>query len=241
MTMNGDAKKNYPRIPEKVWWQLRKQFLKTVPKTVTPNYLASALGIQEATAKNYLAPMKRLGLIDENGSPTELAQKWRHDQDYPRVCSEMRKSVYPQELRDLQDGQDAEQNTTAGWFLRELKVGKAAAEQMARLYVLLCKGDPSVQDSLNASKEVAKKIKSPTPAGERKAKAARTRGNITSTEVATAHESPTRQAHDLSTKAGGGPSLHVDIQVHISPEASAEQVDTIFSSMAKHLFQRKLD
>jgi hypothetical protein len=34
----------------------------------------------------------------------------------------------------------------------------------------------------------------------------------------------------------GGPSIHIDIQVHIAPESSAEQVDQIFASMAKHLF-----
>lgn len=31
------------------------------------------------------------------------------------------------------------------------------------------------------------------------------------------------------------PSIHIDVQVHISPETSAEQIDRIFASMAKHL------
>jgi hypothetical protein len=34
----------------------------------------------------------------------------------------------------------------------------------------------------------------------------------------------------------GGPSVHIDIQVHIAPESTAEQIDQIFSSMAKHLY-----
>ena len=34
------------------------------------------------------------------------------------------------------------------------------------------------------------------------------------------------------------PSLHIDIQVHVSSEASAEQIDQIFASMAKHLYGR---
>ena len=37
---------------------------------------------------------------------------------------------------------------------------------------------------------------------------------------------------------GGGPcgvALHLDIQIHISPEASSDQIDQIFASMAKHL------
>ncbi len=32
------------------------------------------------------------------------------------------------------------------------------------------------------------------------------------------------------------PSLHIDIQVHISPEATSEQIDKVFESMARHLY-----
>ncbi|MFZ0944681.1 MAG: hypothetical protein WAN54_12315, partial [Syntrophobacteraceae bacterium] len=31
------------------------------------------------------------------------------------------------------------------------------------------------------------------------------------------------------------PQLHINIQLHISPEASTEQIDKIFESMARHL------
>ena len=33
----------------------------------------------------------------------------------------------------------------------------------------------------------------------------------------------------------GMPSLHIDIQVHISPQSSDTQIDKVFESMAKHL------
>ena len=35
------------------------------------------------------------------------------------------------------------------------------------------------------------------------------------------------------------PSLHIDIQIHIDSTATAEQIDQIFSSMARHLYGRK--
>lgn len=35
---------------------------------------------------------------------------------------------------------------------------------------------------------------------------------------------------------GGTPNLHIDVQVHVSADASAEQIDQIFASMAKHLY-----
>lgn len=33
------------------------------------------------------------------------------------------------------------------------------------------------------------------------------------------------------------PSLHIDIQIHISADASPDQIDQIFASMAKHLYK----
>ena len=46
------------------------------------------------------------------------------------------------------------------------------------------------------------------------------------------------------TNGGGAqptnrPALHIDIQVHIDPTSSAEQIDQIFASMAKHLYGNK--
>jgi Family of unknown function (DUF5343) len=36
-----------------------------------------------------------------------------------------------------------------------------------------------------------------------------------------------------------GPEVHIDIQIHISPESSSDQIDKIFASMAKHLYGSK--
>jgi hypothetical protein len=35
------------------------------------------------------------------------------------------------------------------------------------------------------------------------------------------------------------PALHIDIQIHISPESTPQQIDKIFESMAKHLYGPK--
>ena len=39
----------------------------------------------------------------------------------------------------------------------------------------------------------------------------------------------------------GQPSVHIDFQIHISPEASAEQIDQIFASMRRHLYGSTAD
>jgi hypothetical protein len=67
-------KKSYPTMPASNWWALRKKFRTTLPREVTTTYLASALGMVEASAKNNVLPSLRItGLIDENGKPTDRA------------------------------------------------------------------------------------------------------------------------------------------------------------------------
>lgn len=45
----------------------------------------------------------------------------------------------------------------------------------------------------------------------------------------------------IASQAQDGPEVHIDIQIHISPESTTEQIDKIFESMAKHLYGRKGD
>lgn len=56
------------------------------------------------------------------------------------------------------------------------------------------------------------------------------------------HTPPVQGPAASAPRAAEGPTLHIDIQVHISPEASADQIDQVFASMAKHLYgARKAD
>lgn len=43
----------------------------------------------------------------------------------------------------------------------------------------------------------------------------------------------------VATNGVIGPSVHIDLQIHVSPEATPEQIDQIFKSMAKHLYGAK--
>lgn len=50
---------------------------------------------------------------------------------------------------------------------------------------------------------------------------------------------PVGQISSIAGRSALGPTLHIDIQIHISPEASADQIDQVFASMAKHLYGTK--
>ena len=53
--------------------------------------------------------------------------------------------------------------------------------------------------------------------------------NVTDTEVPVG-------GNEKIVRVTDRPALHIDIQVHIDPTSSAEQIDQIFASMAKHLY-----
>ena len=38
---------------------------------------------------------------------------------------------------------------------------------------------------------------------------------------------------------GVNPEVHIDVQIHIDSTASADQINQIFASMARHLYQRE--
>jgi len=96
----ADQNNSYPTISEKNWWTIREKFKASLPSVVSPNYIKTLLTLSsEASARsNVIVPLKRLGLIDDDGKPTDLANDWRLDNKYRSSCDAMIKSVYPQEL-----------------------------------------------------------------------------------------------------------------------------------------------
>ena len=229
--MVEDKKKGYPKITQANWFGLRDKLKQRVPAEISASYVASALRMAEASARaNVLSPLKTLGIISEDSKPTELAYDWRDDTKYPEVCEKIVESTYPQELQDLFHSADAPLSELTSWFMRDAKVGEPAAKMFASTYLLLLQKKP--EDAKDVTKTKTTKAKA-------------IRNSSASEEVTkTKKESPGEKEHiDNSLPKGNTgtffPRLHIDIQVHISPESSAEQIDKIFESMAKHLKEFK--
>ncbi len=229
--MAESKKKSYPKLPRANWFSLREKFRQKPPAEVTATYIAGALNIGTASAANLVPPLKQLGLIDEAGKPSDLAFEWRDDETYAAACEKILVATYPQEIRDLFHTPDAKFKDVSNWFARDTRQGESAVSAYTALYLLLLEGDPSKGKENGPPKQKAtapRVVKAKKPATEPKpAKAA----DVMS-------EAEERHGH-----AGGGggqrrafsPNLHVDIQIHISPDSTPEQIDRIFESMAKHL------
>jgi hypothetical protein len=223
---------SYPKISRNMWSKLRTRFKKTIPAVVTPSFVSSVATMTDQSAvSNVIKPLQALGLIDDQRKPTSLASQWRHDDEYPTVCKAIREHIYPQDLLDTYPGGEAEDKPgIITWFMKSAHVGDAAARMFADTYCILAQADAAALEEKAQSTTPAKKREAPSrPA--RKAEPSR------AIELSKSHvdSAPAPNASGHHRPLGKFPAVHIDVQVHISPDTSAEQIDRIFESMAKHL------
>jgi hypothetical protein len=224
------------KVAESNWWGLRELFKRTVPATVSPTYVSTALSMSPRSASsNLIAPLKRLGILDPEGKPTDLAYDWRDDAKYADVCGNLLKEFYPQELRDLFPGPEADTERLKTWFMNQARCGEPAARMFATFYKLLLRADP--KEGERQKQEAKPSTPPPAPRTARsqpKKQEAPDVGQTSDPSGRSGAAAAGPSTHGTAT-INPSPQLHVNIQLHISPEATAEQIDKIFESMARHL------
>ena len=152
-----------------------------------------------------------------------MAVKWRDDSLYPEVCESMRREIYPSELIDLGYDNASQRNEIHRWFAGNAGVGKAAAQKMTSFYLLLCEAAPNKANSKKAVQPKSQKTKAKANVPR---KSSSTRESQDPTDL---------QDDSQAIQKNGGPQLHFNIQIHISPDSTVDQIDAVFASMAKHL------
>lgn len=222
----------FPKISRKIWWLLRDRFKKTVPSLITPTIISALSPMADSSARaNVISPLRQLGLVDENNKPTDLAERWRHDDEYAKVCHEIRQNIYPQELIEAYpEAGDGQRAAIKNWFMKTGQVGEVAARQYTDTYVLLSEADPNKANE-KAPSDSSPKAK-PRAAKPKPAKSMPVEPQIEVQNVQPQSLPATELAPHSIRKM---PAIHIDVQVHISPDTPADQIDRIFESMAKHL------
>lgn len=221
------AANGYPKISAKAWKTLRAKAATapTTKFTVAGVGAIMSMSSPKSAQDNIVTPMRRLGLIDEDGGLTDLGNRWRLDGSYSDACDEIISSVYPEELAALNNSDgapDAEQVKT--WFDHK-GFGESNARNMANTYIMIARKE--VPDA--PASEPAKKTPSRKPSTSAK-------------QVPPRVAEPTAQSEPqtpVTPPSQAGPSLHIDIQIHIPSDADPEQIDQIFASMAKHLYPQQ--
>jgi hypothetical protein len=219
-------RRSFPMLPATHWWGLRKKFKQSIPGAVTANYLASLFNMQERSARNNILPYLRdFGIIDEEGKTLDRARQWRDDAQYKQVCDEIRKEVYPPELLEAVPNPSEERGAAERWFANHTGAGEAAVRKMVASYTLLSEGDASKEPDSRRDDAVDSKRKRTAAADKRPAKSER---------IVSRKDLETPQANSDNRKR---PDLNINLQIHISSDATPDQIEQIFASMGKHIYK----
>ncbi|MCR9278664.1 MAG: DUF5343 domain-containing protein [Pseudomonadaceae bacterium] len=220
--MAENNKQTFPRLPVSSWWKLRENFKRSIPGTVTASYIATVFDTKESSARaNVLPFLSKLGIIDEDGKTGDRARRWRDDVEYAELCKEILEDVYPVELREAVPDPDENRAAAERWFANKTGAGETAVRQMAALYTVIAKGDPA--DAAATQKAVPKK----------KAK------HKLQQKAKQEPKAPELPKTPHVNQPPPPPGININLEVHISSDATPDQIDQIFESMAKHIYQKK--
>ena len=222
-----DKKTSFPVIPIAHWWVLRKKFKQSIPGVVTDNYIASVLNMQLSSARaNVLPALKATKIIDGDGKPLERAKRWRDDAQYSKVCEEIRHDIYPEELLTGIPNPSSDRAAAESWFANHTGGGQAAVRKIAQFYILLSEADPSKAPSDSEATTKAKPQVKTTP---------KTKKPMSLPDLAPVVK--TGATKDSGQTPPTGPSVYINLQVHISADASTDQIEQVFANMAKHIYK----
>lgn len=218
----------YPQIPGTVWWGVRNLLQLKPTANFDARLLATQLGVQEVAAKAYLKQLVSVGIIDENGRATDLANRWRHNETYLEAADGILQSVYPESLLLACPPGEIEREKVVSWFMMD-GLGKGSAGNRAATYILLASREP--QDATSSVSTPAKPEKPKKTTRTKPATAQAQKNSETSDKVVSSM--PAEKAPQHSSAAF---PLNVNLQIHISADASGDQIDQIFKSMRTYLY-----
>ncbi len=239
MAKQKSEKKSYPRLPRAHWWALRRRFKRSIPGVVTDSYLAATLNMKPNSARaNVLPYLREIGLIDEDGkTQQQMATAWRDDHRYPDVCREIRERIYPGELLSAAPNPVEDRGAAERWFANNTGHGSAAVRGMLQFYTVLMEADPSKQPATVPRKKATRRTKTAVEAPSRAARpATSSHKNKLAAEAPLSSGDASRPPH--RPPEPGLPGVSIRLEIHISADATPDQIDKLFESMAKHIYKK---
>lgn len=204
----------YTNVPKKLEQLLVKIRETGVPDRITQKWLKQA-GFSSSNDRSLIRVLIFIGFTDGTGKPTEVWTEYRGE-NHRHVLANCIRQEYS-ELFDLyRDAPERNNEDLVNFFRSRSVAGKRVIDLTVRTFTSLC--DLADFDSVSqtaANTQIDSNLKSRVKAPERPQE------QITSANY-----------HNM-------PDLHIDVQIHISSDASAEQIDSIFLSMAKHIYHNR--
>ncbi|UYO48350.1 DUF5343 domain-containing protein [Rhodopseudomonas palustris] len=198
----------YTSVPGKLKDLLQRIRTSGVPPKLTSAHLKT-WGFTSSNDSTMIGVIKFIGLTDGSGIPTPLWSEYR-GQQHRAVLGRAIKQGYV-DLYSVYP--DAEARSVSD-LTHVFSTSSTAGEQVISKTV-------STFKALISEAEFSTAEHSST--------------NITTGPL---HAAPASHPPQFASPHAGAkqPAVHIDIQIHISPESSAEQIDKIFQSMARHLY-----
>jgi len=200
----------YTTVPGKIKPLLEKLRHVGIPPKATLQWLKS-LGFKSSNDSTLIGVLKTAGLIDSSGVPTSIWSSYRGTH-HKKTLGDALRTGYAELFAVYPDAWQRPNSDLEHVFSTSSSAGKQVIAKTVATFKALC--------------ECAEF----GPPGEQAAPALQS-GPLHSPVV-----QPSANSAPRSSGHAPNPSVHIDIQIHISPEASTDQIDQIFKSMAKHLY-----
>lgn len=181
-----------------------------VPPKASVVWLKS-IGFTSSNDASLLTVLKYIGMLDGSSVPTEVWRNYR-GAHHGRVLANAIRDGYSELFAVYPDAQSRSSTDIEHVISTSSSAGKQAIGKTVRTFQVLCEAADFSATGVQPPDAKPKATITPDPAN--------------------AQLPPAQQSGD------DGPSLHIDIQVHISPDSTPDQIDKIFESMAKHLYKK---
>lgn len=200
----------YCTVPGKLSEFLTKIHSIGVPDKVTTRWMPS-VGFGSTNDRSIIPVLKFVGLVDASGNPTEVWRTFR-GHGSGRALATAIENAYSDLYKTYPDAHSRSKDELKAFIRGHSTYGAQAVDKAVSTFQALCQNadfapSESTKNTTHRPKEHTEQQGQPA---------------IPPFSAREAHNSP---------------SLHVDIQIHISPEASTEQIEKIFESMSKHLYK----
>lgn len=201
----------YAQMPNRLPDLLDKIRVLGIPDIATNKWL-EASGFKSSNDRKMLNVLKFVGFMDDSGKPTELWKRYR-GKDHKVVLADGVREGYSELFRYYPNACIRSQEDLQNYFGTKTSSGMQVLSKMARTFLVLC--SLSDFEAIETEEEISASV---------------------SDDV---HEvvPRTTQPEAYPSTSRIVPPLHIDVQIHIASDATIEQIDQIFASMAKHLYR----
>jgi hypothetical protein len=203
------AEFTYTTVPGKIPLLLQKVREVGVPQKVSIQWLKT-IGFTSSNDSTLIGVLRQIGLVDASSIPTSIWTQYRGS-SYKKVLGRAIRDGYADLFAVYSDAQSRSTTELEHVFSTSSSAGKQVIGKTVSTFKALA--DSAEFD--DAFEPVS----------------------LNSEQTPLHH--PIGAAALRPAVVGNGntsPSVHIDIQIHIAPEASTDQIDQIFKSMAKHLY-----